>query len=213
MALLQNNFIKVVKGGTTYKLPTPKSLSVDYQDFDSDASTRSTDGTMVRDRITIKRKINMEWGPMTPEEMSLLLTAVYTSDFEYLPVKTDAVALPDPNVWITMDQADKDSLAQVIKGYTGVTIPANYDTYTEDQANELRNKIEIGLNETNADRNDNIFFRCIFLEPMKNQIEDDPNVFWYVGDRSATTLWSIYNPNTGRHETMYNGLTMNFIEK
>ena len=53
-------------------IPTPKSLTVDFQDFDGDGSTRSTNGTMVRDRITMKRKLNMEWGPMTPNEMKKL---------------------------------------------------------------------------------------------------------------------------------------------
>ena len=65
----------------------PKSFQVDIQDVDGETG-RNANGDMVRDRITIKRKLNCEWGALTQEEMSQILNAVSGVFF--------SVSYPDP---------------------------------------------------------------------------------------------------------------------
>ena len=52
-----------------------KSLSVDIQDVDLE-SGRNTNGVMVRKRVATKRKLNMEFPPMSSATLSSILTAV-----------------------------------------------------------------------------------------------------------------------------------------
>lgn len=54
---------------------TPKSMSVSISDIDGDTG-RNANGTIVRDRVAIKRKIELEWGMLTQAEISQLLNAV-----------------------------------------------------------------------------------------------------------------------------------------
>lgn len=53
----------------------PKSMSVSISDIDGDTG-RNANGTIVRDRVAIKRKIELEWGMLTQAEISKLLNAV-----------------------------------------------------------------------------------------------------------------------------------------
>lgn len=54
---------------------TPKSMSISISDVDGDTG-RNANGTIVRDRVAIKRKIELEWGMLTQAEISQLLNAV-----------------------------------------------------------------------------------------------------------------------------------------
>ncbi|MCU7192302.1 DUF6711 family protein [Turicibacter sanguinis] len=54
---------------------SPKTFSVDIEDLDGD-SYRNVLGQLTRDRITTKRKLNCEWGSLTNEEVSTILTSV-----------------------------------------------------------------------------------------------------------------------------------------
>lgn len=54
---------------------TPKSMSVSISDVDGDTG-RNANGTIVRDRVAVKRKIECEWGMLTQDEMQKLLNAV-----------------------------------------------------------------------------------------------------------------------------------------
>nr|DAL36749.1 MAG TPA_asm: hypothetical protein [Caudoviricetes sp.] len=65
----------------------PKSFEVGIQDIDGETG-RNANGEMVRDRITVKRKLSCEWGAMTQEEMAQLLNSVSSLFFE--------VSYPDP---------------------------------------------------------------------------------------------------------------------
>lgn len=80
MALLKIN---------TTDLPVPTVLQPGIQDLDSEDGTgRNQNGTMFRDRVTIKRKVHCEWGPLTKSEMSALLTAMSDASF--------SLTYPDP---------------------------------------------------------------------------------------------------------------------
>lgn len=53
----------------------PKSFQVGIADIDSNTG-RNANGTIVRDRISVKRKLECEWGMLTQNEIQELLNAV-----------------------------------------------------------------------------------------------------------------------------------------
>lgn len=61
-----------IKGAS---IKSPKTFSVDIEDLDGD-SYRNVLGQLTRDRISTKRKLSCEWGPLKNEEISTILTSV-----------------------------------------------------------------------------------------------------------------------------------------
>lgn len=61
-------------------LPAPKAMSVIVQDIDAATTTRSANGTMLRDRVaggsTAKRKIEMEWAGLNAQKVSQILQSI-----------------------------------------------------------------------------------------------------------------------------------------
>lgn len=61
-------------------LPDPKVLKVLLQDIDAGTTTRSANGTMLRDRVcgadTAKRKLEIEWMPLGFEPAQQILQAI-----------------------------------------------------------------------------------------------------------------------------------------
>ena len=68
-------------------IATPKVFEVAVSDLDGE-SNRNANGELIRDRIAVKRKINLEWGPLTQAEIQTLLNAVSSVFF--------TVTFPDP---------------------------------------------------------------------------------------------------------------------
>lgn len=68
------------ESGNLSALPDPKTMKVLLQDIDASTTTRSANGTMLRERIvggaTAKRKIELSWPPMRTQEMSEVLQAI-----------------------------------------------------------------------------------------------------------------------------------------
>ncbi len=54
----------------------PASVTYDRYDMDSEESFRGLDGTMQRDRIATKVKLNCQWNGLTASEMSQLLQSM-----------------------------------------------------------------------------------------------------------------------------------------
>lgn len=50
-----------------------KPYKISLQDLDSDSSVRNVKGEMMRDRIAIKRKIELEFGPLRSDEIRKIL--------------------------------------------------------------------------------------------------------------------------------------------
>lgn len=79
-------------GSALTALPDPRSMTVLLQDIDASTTTRSADGTMLRDRVvggaTAKRKIEIEWPPLNSASASTILQAMQ-AEFFY-------VKYPDP---------------------------------------------------------------------------------------------------------------------
>lgn len=98
----------------------PKSFSVAVTDVDG-KSTRNSNGDMVRDRITVKRKLECEWAPLTQEEMATLLAAVSPVFFN--------VTYPDPMTGMTTKEfyvgdrtAPAYSFNEQFRPWSGVTM-------------------------------------------------------------------------------------------
>ncbi|NLU24152.1 MAG: hypothetical protein GXW99_05430 [Clostridiales bacterium] len=63
--------------GTTVTLPEPETLGWSISDLDSEeGSGRNQNGDMFRDRVTVKRKLEVTWLPLSAAQMSTLLHAV-----------------------------------------------------------------------------------------------------------------------------------------
>lgn len=54
----------------------PQEFTVTLNTIDADSSGRNANGTMVRDIITQKVKIEAKWGPLSSQESSLILKSV-----------------------------------------------------------------------------------------------------------------------------------------
>ncbi|WP_346848479.1 DUF6711 family protein [uncultured Clostridium sp.] len=68
-------------------IAAPSAYEVTIQDLDGE-SNRVAAGYMIRDRIAVKRKINLEWPPLSQMEISTLLNSVSSVFF--------TVTFPDP---------------------------------------------------------------------------------------------------------------------
>lgn len=68
-------------------ISTPKTFEVTVSDLDGE-SNRNANGELVRDRVAVKRKLNLEWSPLTQSEIQTLLNAVSSVFF--------TVTFPDP---------------------------------------------------------------------------------------------------------------------
>lgn len=76
--------------GVTIKHPS--KMTVTTSDIDGE-TTRNAQGNLIRDRIAVKRKVELEFPPMTQTEMSTLLNAVSSVFFSvtYLDPKDGIV--------------------------------------------------------------------------------------------------------------------------
>ena len=71
------------------QIATPKTYEATVSDLDGE-SNRNANGELIRDRIAVKRKLNLEWGPLTQNQISTLLSAVSSVFF--------TVTFPDPEL-------------------------------------------------------------------------------------------------------------------
>lgn len=62
----------------------PMEFKVTILDLDdADATTRTADGTMTRDRIAVKRQIEMSWNALTWANLSSIITAMQNEFFTF----------------------------------------------------------------------------------------------------------------------------------
>lgn len=69
-------------------IATPSVCQVDIADIDGEGANRNANGEMLRDRVAVKRKLNLEWGALEDSQISTLLKAVSSIFF--------TVEFPDP---------------------------------------------------------------------------------------------------------------------
>lgn len=101
-------------GGVAQK--TPKKMKVSINDIDGE-TTRNAQGNMIRDRITTKRKIELEFPPLTHAELNTLLNAV--SSVFFTVTYPDPYATSDPTVLTTKTFYVGDRSAPMYKFGTG----------------------------------------------------------------------------------------------
>jgi len=62
----------------------PAEFSVTVLDLDdADATTRTADGTLTRDRVAVKRQIEMRWNAMLWEDLAAVLQSMRDEFFEF----------------------------------------------------------------------------------------------------------------------------------
>ena len=71
------------------KIATPKTYEPTISDLDGE-SNRNANGELIRDRIAVKRKLNLEWGPLKQSEIAPILNAESGVFF--------TVTFPDPEL-------------------------------------------------------------------------------------------------------------------
>lgn len=71
------------------QLPSPTDYLIGIMDIDKN-SARTASGMLVRDRVAVKRKIELAWKVLTKAELSLILDAVSPVffDVEYIDPKS-----------------------------------------------------------------------------------------------------------------------------
>lgn len=98
-------------GGTA--VASPKSMEVGIQDIDG-KSERNAAGTLIRDRIAVKRKLSLEWPALTTTQISTILQAVSPVFF--------SVTYLDPqsgnNDTRTFYVGDRSAPVAIVKGST-----------------------------------------------------------------------------------------------
>lgn len=57
------------------QIATPKVYEATVSDLDGETN-RNANGDMIRDRIAVKRKLNLEWGSLTQNQIAPILNAV-----------------------------------------------------------------------------------------------------------------------------------------
>lgn len=173
-------------------LPSPKECKWTYQDFDSDLSTRATDGTMVRDRITTKRKFEFSFNPLTEEDTKLILSVLNTS-LEYVAISYDRVMMPASyDEYSNLSLTQQQDLLNRIKTYTGVNIDPVKFYEDNEYRQDCLDRVDDGLAEHNAEMNDKVFFTLTIKDPATAKYE---NLTVYVGDRTGGVLFAYPDPN------------------
>ena len=81
------------QNGAVVELPDPKTATPSREDIDSSETGRNQKGLMFRYRVATKVKWTNAWGPLTPAQVSTILTAIEDEWFylTYTDPKTDAL--------------------------------------------------------------------------------------------------------------------------
>lgn len=94
------------------EVTSPDSYKVTISDLDASAN-RSGNGTLFRDRVAVKRTIEMSWLLLDPLELSVLLTSVSSVFFPvvYLDPQTNGMRsgdfyVSDRNTGVAVKQSD-----------------------------------------------------------------------------------------------------------
>lgn len=93
--------IAAVGSDTFTALPSPSHMTLIMQDIDSANTTRSANGTMLRDRVaggeTAKRKLELEWTGLNAAKVQTILQSIGDEFFrvEYPDTYTGAIRIAE----------------------------------------------------------------------------------------------------------------------
>ena len=82
-----NTVLTVTKANnTTVNLPYPQEYTPSIQDVDASTTGRNAAGTMIRDRVAVKRKFSCKWAALTQSQLSTILNATEEVSFRLTAV-------------------------------------------------------------------------------------------------------------------------------
>ena len=97
-------------------VPSPDTYEVTISDLDASAN-RSGNGTLFRDRIAVKRTINIGWTSITSMELSQLLQAVSSVFFSVTYLDPEVNALRSGTFYVS-DRTQAVAIKQSDGSYT-----------------------------------------------------------------------------------------------
>lgn len=82
-----NTALVVTKGdSSTVTLPYPQEYTPSIQDVDASTTGRNAAGTMIRDRVAVKRKFSCKWAALSQADLKKILDACEESSFQLTAV-------------------------------------------------------------------------------------------------------------------------------
>ena len=101
-------------------IASPDTYEVTISDLDASAN-RSGNGTLFRDRIAVKRTINLSWLSLSPAELSQLLTAVSPVFFSVVYLDPEMNALKSGTFYVS-DRTQGVAMKQSDGTYTWANV-------------------------------------------------------------------------------------------
>lgn len=81
MATVTTELVVTKGNNNTVTLPYPQEYTPDIYDVDAATTGRNAAGTMIRDRVAIKRKFNCKWAALTQTQLTTILNATEEASF------------------------------------------------------------------------------------------------------------------------------------
>lgn len=75
MATVQTQLVVTKANNTTVTLPYPQEYTPSIQDVDASTTGRNAAGTMIRDRVAVKRKFTCKWAALSQTDLQTILNA------------------------------------------------------------------------------------------------------------------------------------------
>ena len=81
MATVATKLTVTKQNGTVVDLPYPQEYTPSIQDVDASTTGRNAAGTMIRDRVAVKRKFSCKWAALSQADLKTILSACTDSSF------------------------------------------------------------------------------------------------------------------------------------
>ena len=75
MATVATKLTVTKRNGTVVDLPYPQEYTPSIQDVDASTTGRNAAGTMIRDRVAVKRKFSCKWVALSQADLTKILNA------------------------------------------------------------------------------------------------------------------------------------------
>ncbi len=86
MATVSTELVVTKNNGTVVTLPYPQEYTPAIYDVDASTTGRNAAGTMIRDRVAVKRKFSCKWAALSQADLQTILGACTDSSFRLTAV-------------------------------------------------------------------------------------------------------------------------------
>lgn len=86
MATVNTQLIVTKADNSTVTLPYPQEYTPSIQDVDASTTGRNAAGTMIRDRVAVKRKFSCKWAALSQADLKKILDACEEVSFRLTAV-------------------------------------------------------------------------------------------------------------------------------